>query len=429
MKGKKIIGIIFLFSILIIGTVSSLGASIRPPLILDGYVKESGSGTPIEGATVELWVYDFITDWKYIGSDTTDTSGHYSFLNLPIGAIKIRVAKSGYSTYEGVFQQTIFLAVFTYDYIFYGHIRDSTTSQELSDAIVEITCGSKIITDTTDNSGYYCIKFSFSTSGIRTFSLVANREGYRTKTNIINRNYGYELQHYYLGACWALIVAGETDERFTRDALGMYNTLIDYYGFTDDRIYLITPLDSIDGCSVPRDRNTNRANVQWGTDQIESYAGSDDLVVIWWSGHGRVDYFCTDSNGITARQLDNYLDDIICDKMYIFLGPCHSGSFINNLDDEQNRAIYTSCKEDQNGYVSYGGGHSYFSWATYLGLNPNLNAVFADTNSDNKISLFELFNYCVNFVDTYTSNQDPQRWVGSTFGNDADAYFGDEYYN
>ncbi len=231
---------------------------------------------------------------------------------------------------------------------------------------------------------------------------------------------------------YALIVAGETDERFTRDAYGFYDTLIDHYGFTDENIYLITPLDTIDGTTVPRDRATSRANVEWATNQLENIVDSNDRVIIWWTGHGNVDIFGTDADTITATQLDSYLDDIICDEMFIILGACHSGSFINDLDDEQNRAIYTSCMADQEGYFLLGSGHSLYPWATYRGLDPNLNADDADVNNDNKVSLYELFNYCVDFIDDNLDHsiypQDPQRWVGTAIGDDANSYIEDGYY-
>ena len=430
MRRKRIYGIILLLFVLTIGLISIQSAT-SPILPCNGYVKESGTSTPIIGATVKLWVYDFITGWQYIGQRTTDSNGYYSFSSVPMGAREVKVSKSGYHTYEGAHQSIIYLDVFTYDYIFFGCIRRADTSQALNNAVVKITCGSTTITDTTDNSGYYSIKFSYSTTGERTFNLVASRADYSTKTNTITRNPGYEYQHYYLGVSWALIVAGETDERFTRDAFGMYNTLIDHYGFTADRIYLITPLTTIDGESVPRDRATSRANVEWGTNQIENNADSDDQVIIWWTGHGSVNSFETDSDYITASQFDDYLDDITCDNMFIFLGPCHSGSFIDDLDDEQNRAIYTSCTSSQSGYVTSDYEHSIYPWATYRGLDPDLDAAVADTNNDDSVSLFELYEFCVDFVDNnipWYLVQDPQRWVGTSFYSDSFLFTGDRYY-
>ena len=198
MKRNKIFGIIFLFIVMMVGLTAVQTISPRPPAILNGYVLDATTGDPIYGAIVDLWVYDFITGWIYIGQDETDSNGHYSFEGFPIGAKKVRISKSGYHTYEGVFEVTIYLETYTYDYHFYGHIRNSVTEQELSDAFIEITCGTKTISYTTDNSGYYCIVFQYSTSGVRTFEVEVSKSGYDTYTTTITRNYGYEQRHYYL---------------------------------------------------------------------------------------------------------------------------------------------------------------------------------------------------------------------------------------
>ncbi len=61
--------------------------------------------------------------------------------------------------------------------------------------------------------------------------------------------------------------------------------------------------------------------------------------------------------------IDDALDDITCGEIYIFLGPCHSGSFIDDLEDEQNRAIYTSCSSGESSYATYEEDHSVWDWA------------------------------------------------------------------
>ncbi len=227
----------------------------------------------------------------------------------------------------------------------------------------------------------------------------------------------------------ALVVGGETEERFTRNAFGFYNTLIDHYSFEAENIYLLTTRTTIDGNTVPRDRATSSANVQWATNQLET-ADLNDQVIIYWTGHGGTDIISADGDLISASSFSSYLDDIDCGKMFIFLGPCHSGSFIDDLNDKQNRAIYTSCSTNQSGWGN--GTHSFYPWLIYKGLDSDMDADDADTNNNNKVSLFELFNYCVDYINTlesqYNFTQDPQRWVGTEIGNDANAYIGDEIF-
>ncbi|MBD3191251.1 MAG: hypothetical protein GF308_11435 [Candidatus Heimdallarchaeota archaeon] len=235
---------------------------------------------------------------------------------------------------------------------------------------------------------------------------------------------------------WALIVDGQQysndddlEERFTNDAVGMYNTLIDHYSVAADRIYLLSDDDTI----ASRDQETTKYYVKWAIKEIAKKASLLDQVLIYWTGHGKVDKLYTDSFTITASEFDLFLDEIDCDEIVIFLGQCRSGSFINNLNDRQNRAIYTSCTADQNGQIyapptSFTATHSLFPWAVYRGLDPDLDASTADTNNNGKVSLRELFLFCVDFVDDYTySSQDPQYWVGNSV-NQFSTYIGDEYY-
>jgi len=171
--------------------------------------------------------------------------------------------------------------------------------------------------------------------------------------------------------------------------------------------------------------------VEWAIDQIADRAVAGDQVLIWWSGHGSVDSFDTDSDSISASQLDAALDDITCSEMYIFLGPCYSGSFIDDLDDEQNRAIYTSCQATEESHAqSPPSHHSYWDWATYRAIDPDLNANDADENSDGRVSLYELYEYAYDFVTIIQGydDQHPDRWVGTTIGLDDNDYIGDGYY-
>jgi hypothetical protein len=164
-----------------------------------------------------------------------------------------------------------------------------------------------------------------------------------------------------------------------------------------------------------------------GANWISSKSTASDNVIVWWTGHGQIDLFaCPEyASGITANELDNALDAITCKNMFIWLGPCHSGSFIDNLDDESNRAIYTSCATNEVGYAS--GDRSLWPYAIHQGLDPDMSAFLADTSSDGRVSLSELFNYGVYYVQVemgYT-NQNPQSLVGSAV---TDSFIGDWYY-
>lgn len=289
--------------------------------------------------------------------------------------------------------------------------------------------------DYTDSNGYYSIT-RLSMSG--KFELKASKWRYfaiKITINSMGGTYNFKLASKSRKT-WALIVDGQQcsddddlEVRFTNDAKGMYDTLIDHYSCNADRIYLLSDDDTLAG----RDRETTKSNVKWAINEIAKEASSVDQVIIYWTGHGRVDILWTASFTISANDFDSYLDGINCDEMVIFLGPCRSGSFIDNLNDKQNRAIYTSCTASQSGYLyvpplGLYPTHSLYPWAVYRGLDPDLDASTADTNNDGKVSLRELFIFCVDFVDDHTSSsQDPQYWTGNLVYHHI-AYVGDQNY-
>jgi hypothetical protein len=330
------------------------------------------------------------------------------------------------------------------DLVYNGYVKD-TDGNAIKGAVVKLYSGNSYKgQDSTSSSGYY----SITIQQISNANLKASKKGYVTQTKSVGDKGG--KNNFNLKGFWALIVGGETESRFTLDAVNMYNTLIDHYSFTESRIYLLTTDATIDQSTldgntntegnfltngngnedfdypVPRDRATSRANVEWATNQLENKVCSGDQVVVWWTGHGGDHIFATDDDTITADQFDSYLDDITCEEMFFFLGPCHSGSFNDTLGDEQNRAIYTSCKSYQSGWGN--GVHSYYPWATHLGLDSDYDAADADDDDDNRVSLAELYDYCVDFIDSHTNqDQDPQDFIGSQIDVDT-AYIGDGYY-
>ncbi|MFX0065808.1 MAG: C13 family peptidase [Candidatus Hermodarchaeota archaeon] len=241
---------------------------------------------------------------------------------------------------------------------------------------------------------------------------------------------------------WAIIVAGSKEDkvsiepltyapayRFTHDALNMYNALKDTYdGFTDENIYLLSHYDEVYEKSVPRDWEMSKANFEWAIDDIKQFADSGDQVVICWFSHGSnatgdLKLETDTGESITASELDSNLDEISCNEMFIFISACHSGLIIDDLDDEPNRAVYAACKADEKGWVFDDEMSSWFSNATIRAIDPDFNASDADTDDpkDGRTSLREIFDFAYDFVTNLaneTHPQTPQRWVGTTIGDD-----------
>lgn len=275
---------------------------------------------------------------------------------------------------------------------------------------------------------------------VGTYTIQVQRSGYEVlqKTTTVSYigeliNMGAFLQPYAGDGVvehWAIIVAGQIDRRFTIDSFAMYYTLINYYGYDHDHIYYCAPRSThpLSGNTVPRDRVTSKANVEWAIDRVASQSDYDDRVFVWWTGHGGYNVMDTYTNTMTAAEFDTALDAIHCDEMYIFLGPCHSGTLINNLEAD-NRAIYTSCDDHEGGWATTY--HSFWPYATVMALHPDNYASIVDTNSNDMVSLYELFNWAYIRITVYEgfSDQHPQRWVGSSIDPDSNDYIGDGTYS
>ncbi|MHA1306506.1 MAG: hypothetical protein ACTSO7_12045 [Candidatus Heimdallarchaeota archaeon] len=249
---------------------------------------------------------------------------------------------------------------------------------------------------------------------------------------IINNDVQYEPQPAPENDnLYAIIIGAGTieEKRFTRDPFGFYSTLTQWYGLAADHTMLITPDIVSDGQTVPRNKKTTKTNIEDGFSWIKGEVDSEDTVIVFWTGHGDfgADQFeISSQEGITPYvtgyktksitsytteylseyDLNEILNTIPCCEMFVFLGPCYSGQFLDLLPDTD-RIIYTSANSIEP--ADAGDGHSYWPWAIYRALDPDLNLVDADINGDWRISFEELFDYCFDFVSYY---QTPQRNPG-----------------
>lgn len=168
---------------------------------------------------------------------------------------------------------------------------------------------------------------------------------------------------------WAIIVCGYDDlmDTFHIDTNGMYHALRNL-DVADDHIYYVSPHFMQEGV----DQETSKSNVQWAINQVASKAAKNDKVLFFYSSHGSIDWLaCYDyyhggdqAPGISANELDNWLDTIKCKELSIIIEACHSGSLIGKYadgthflaeddlagDGETNRAIFTSASTDTSSY-------------------------------------------------------------------------------
>ena len=374
----------------------------------------------------------------------TDKNGFFNATDLYIGDYNISVSSKGFIDYQ-IINRIDYVGDSDYLKIVLRPEETSTIRLFASFEGVPDQSGEALvrykIDDTwsdwmeTDARGEITLK----NLAVGEYTIQVQRSGYEVlqKTAVISYigeliNMGALLQPYAGDGVvehWAIIIAGQSDQRFTIDSYAMYYTLINYYGYDHDHIYYCAPrsIHPLSENTVPRDRVTSKANVEWLIDEVASQSDNDDRIFVWWTGHGGYDVMDTYTNTMTADEFDTALDAIHCEKMYIFLGPCHSGTLLNDLTAD-NRAIYTSCANAEGGWAT--SSHSYWPYATVMALNPNIYASIVDTNSNGNVSLDELYWWVYTRITVYEGlpNQHPQRWIGDGIFPDSDDYIGDGTY-
>ena len=229
---------------------------------------------------------------------------------------------------------------------------------------------------------------------------------------------------------WAIIVCGYDDlpDTFDEDTNGIYNVL-KTLGLSDDHIFYLSPHDD-----PGVDRPTSKANVQWATQQVAGEACGNDKVLFFYSSHGGVDGVTCIDVGISASELDSWLDPIDCKEMAIIIEACHSGSFIGKYKDgtyvaaeddltnaaESRRVVFTSASTDTSSYPDKDGPDDP-NESTDIGSESIYGYIMAfgdpvaDTNGDGAVSFEEGVQYAlINDVTLIRGDNTPQ------FSNTAD---------
>lgn len=315
----------------------------------------------------------------------------------------------------------------------YGYVRNGKGAR-INGVLVEAYVGSfKEDQDVTDAYGRYDIDIGLISSKTYVTLKFTPSGNYKAK-QISTSVYPGETKRKdaTLTQFLALIIAGSSEERYNIDAIFMQETLIDHYNFdsSGNNIYLLSVFNLPE-----RDREATVDNVNWAIGEIASKSSSIDQVLVFILSHGSTNWIKIgfEWEGMSAGELDNSLDTIICKYMYIFINTCKSGSCIPYLNDNDNRAIYTS--SDASHLTSEG----YFTWWGHnvvASLIPGTGeyelAEEADTNSNSKVSLYEMYVWAKSVIDEMYPSQNPLRWFGSALGSgdfpDTNHYLGDESY-
>lgn len=147
-----------------------------------------------------------------------------------------------------------------------------------------------------------------------------------------------------------------------------------------------------------------------------------------YSGHGAVDAGGTYliaaqdtnaaggffSNAIPAATLDNWLDDLDAQNVFVAIDACFSGGMLPALDQSR-RFVIASARSNQSAFETNELNGGVFTYYLVQGLmDPS-----ADTNGDGYVSAEEVFNYAAGRTDSYVYDiterefhQNPQRVDG-----------------
>lgn len=184
-----------LFVVLMIFQATALVAAVAPPpppgsrtYTIYGFVKKSGTDTPISGATVRIY-----TDTgAYLGYTATSSTGYFtkSVTCYPPDFFEIVASKSGYQTATKYSAPsgttcnvgTIYLTPVPITYTIHGYVRESDRLLPVSGATVRVykpvlEGWQQVGTDLTDANGYFFCSYAVAET-ISSFRVVASASGY-----------------------------------------------------------------------------------------------------------------------------------------------------------------------------------------------------------------------------------------------------------
>ncbi|MBD3226986.1 MAG: hypothetical protein GF329_02265 [Candidatus Lokiarchaeota archaeon] len=203
--------------------------------------------------------------------------------------------------------------------------------------------------------------FSLFTMGI---SLTWN---YSTRIEIEDTNNPLKTQSTF--GAWIIIGGDRWDHdklpwiKYTTNET--YEILISC-GYDPDEIYYLFP-DGDWAAECPyADNYTDKDGIEYAIEQwAATNVGAGEALGIYMMDHGGVDNFPIPGVDLTANELDTYIDNYEAssgnDQVIVIYDACHSGSFINELSQED-RIIVTSTSSALNAF-----GVPPFFWEAFWG--------------------------------------------------------------
>ncbi len=178
---------------------------------------------------------------------------------------------------------------------------------------------------------------------------------------------------------------------------------------------------SEDQISIMIDEEATKKNILNNMEQIYEKAGENDLIMLYFSGHGlKGSFLPIDFDGFNNKIYHDEINDIFRQSpakyKLVIADACHSGSWMATRGDgvestleafytslaqaQQGTALIMSSKGEENSLESSGLRQGVFSHFLLRGLKGE-----ADGDANNVISVGELYNYIYDNVKDYTANR------------------------
>jgi hypothetical protein len=228
---------------------------------------------------------------------------------------------------------------------------------------------------------------------------------------------------------YAVIISGGYDDennyiRYWNHCSALYSALVDVYNYSPSHIYVIMS----DGTSSGEDRvltvnpytrdsspldldgdgtndiqySATKSNISSVFNTLSNILDENDNLFVYTTDHGGQ----TSGNDVhlylwgetmTDDEFATELDKVNAGKITVTMVQCHSGGFIDKLEDE-GRIITTSCNADQNAHtLNWSYSEFTYHWISAIaGETPEGTSVDADDNNDGWISMREAYEYAEN---------------------------------
>jgi len=227
------------------------------------------------------------------------------------------------------------------------------------------------------------------------------------------------------GMAWAIIISGGANQgnnhiRYWNDSSFIYKTLINYYGYNEDQIYVLISdgtnpaADRSDGTNSPADLDgdgdddtmypATLAYVDQAFAELATELSASDQLFIYTTDHGGStsgwDVYLNLWNleELSDDHLAELVDALPCETIIGCFEQCFSGGMTDDLEAE-GRVIATAASYDE---YSWAMGPDYiydtfvYHWTSAVNwARPDGTPVNADTNGDTMISMKEAFDFAV----------------------------------